>query len=89
MYPLLKQEGWTVIRYVCIYCCIRINTVRYMVINFRGDQIFMDFVRFLIHEVLYAWCLKSIIFTVPGFLSTCSSSFILSTYYVSENEQIY
>ena len=27
----------------------------------------MDFVRFLIHEFLYAWCLKSIIFAVPGF----------------------
>ena len=24
-----------------------------MVVAFRGDQIFMDFVRFLIHEVLY------------------------------------
>ena len=23
-----------------------------MVVNFRGDQIFVDFVRFLIHEVL-------------------------------------
>ena len=29
-----------------------------MVVNFRGDQIFVDFVRFLIHEVLYAWCLR-------------------------------
>ena len=29
-----------------------------MVVDFRVDQIFMDFVRFLIHELLYAWCLK-------------------------------
>ena len=29
-----------------------------MVVNFCGDQIFMDFVRSIIHEVLYAWCLK-------------------------------
>ena len=28
------------------------------VVNFHGDQIFMDFIRFLIHEVLYAWCLR-------------------------------
>ena len=26
-----------------------------MVVSFRGDQIFVDFIRFLIHEVLYAW----------------------------------
>ena len=38
-----------------------------MVVNFHGDQIFMDFVKFLIHEVLYAWCLKSMIFAAPGF----------------------
>ena len=29
-----------------------------MVVNFRGDQIFVDTVRFLIHEVLYARCLR-------------------------------
>ena len=29
-----------------------------MVVNFYGDQIFVDFVRFLIHEVLYAQCLR-------------------------------
>ena len=55
------------VNHICTYCCIRVNTVRYMVVNFCGDQIFIDFVRFLIHEVLYAWCLKGIIFTVPGF----------------------
>ena len=34
---------------VCLYlyCCIRVNTVQYMVVNFCGDQISMDFVRFL------------------------------------------
>ena len=36
-----------------------------MVVNFRRDQIFMDFVRFLIHncEVLYTWCLRYNIFS--------------------------
>ena len=29
-----------------------------MLVNFRGNQIFMGFVEFLIHEVLYAWCFK-------------------------------
>ena len=29
-----------------------------MVVNFCEDLIFMDFVRFLIDEVLYAWCLR-------------------------------
>ena len=32
-----------------------------MVVCFRGDQIFMDFIDFLsmiIYEVLYAWCLR-------------------------------
>ena len=28
-----------------------------MVVNFHGNQIFVDFIRFLIHEVLYTWCL--------------------------------
>ena len=31
-----------------------------MFVNFRGDQIFMDFIEFLsmiVYEVLYAWCL--------------------------------
>ena len=31
-----------------------------MVVNIRGNQIFMDFVRFLIHKVSYAWCLRHI-----------------------------
>ena len=34
-----------------------------MVVNFRGNQIFMDFVRFHIREVLYVWCLKYIFST--------------------------
>ena len=29
-----------------------------MVVNLCGDQIYADFVRFLIHEDLYAWCLR-------------------------------
>ena len=29
-----------------------------MAVNFCGDQIFMDFVWSIIHEVLYAWCLR-------------------------------
>ena len=38
----------------------------HMVFNFHGDQIFMDFVRFLIHdnyEIKYAWCLRYNIFS--------------------------
>ena len=27
-----------------------------MVVNFREDQTYVDFVRFSIHEDLYAWC---------------------------------
>ena len=52
MYPLIKQEaakkvGQLHIRYACIYyCCVRVNTVRYGY-YFRGNQFFMDFVRFL------------------------------------------
>ena len=43
MYPLLKQEAAEKaiqlrIRYVCTYCCVRVNPVRYMVVNFRGYQ---------------------------------------------------
>ena len=33
-----------------------------MAVNFRGDQIFMYFVRLLIHDIN-----KSIIFVAPGF----------------------
>ena len=29
-----------------------------MVVNFHGEQNFMAFVRFLIYEVLYVWCLR-------------------------------
>ena len=36
-----------------------------MVVNFCGDQILVDFVRFLIHEDIYAWC-YGIIFAMPG-----------------------
>ena len=37
-----------------------------MVVNYCGYQIFVDFVRFLIHdnyEVLYTWCLRYNIFS--------------------------
>ena len=41
-----------------------------MVVNFGGKQFFMDFVRFLIHEVLYAWRLRYI----------CSAWFLVYIY---------
>ena len=47
-----------------------------MVVNFRGDQIYVDFVRFLIHEDLYAWCLKHNICSAWFLdirISTCSN----------------
>ena len=63
MYPLFKQEatkkaGHLAIKYV--NCYVRVNAI----IDFRGDQIFVYFIRFLIHEALHAWCL---IFAAPGF----------------------
>ena len=38
--------------------------------TFCGDHIFVDYVRFLMHDnfwSLYAWCLRYNIFVVPGF----------------------
>ena len=68
MYPLFKQEAAkkpASYRYVCTYCCVRVNAVRYIVFkNFCGDQIFLDFIRFLIHEVFHS--VYSIIFAMPG-----------------------
>ena len=29
-----------------------------MVVNLCGDQLYVDFIRFLIREDLYAWCLR-------------------------------
>ena len=43
------KEGWPVIR--CVNCCVGVNAV---VLYGCGDQIYMDFIRFLICEVLYA-----------------------------------
>ena len=38
---------------ICIYYCVRVNTIQYglysMDVNFHKNQVFMDFVRFLIH----------------------------------------
>ena len=48
-----------------------------MVVNFRRDQIFMDFIRFLIddnYEVLYTWSLRYNIFSAKFLdirISTC------------------
>ena len=39
--------------YVCIYRCVRVNTVRYMVINFCGIK--FSWIP-LVHDVLYTWC---------------------------------
>ena len=47
-----------------------------MVVNLCGDQIYVDFIRFLIREYLYAWCLR---------YNVCSTWFLdirVSTYYV-------
>ena len=46
MKELLRRLA--VIRYVCVYYCGKLILYG-MVVNFRGDQIFMDFIRFLIH----------------------------------------
>ena len=45
---------------VFIVLSVTVHTVGYFCL-FRGDQIFMDFVRFLsmiIYEALYTWCLR-------------------------------
>ena len=42
------KEGWPVIR--SVNCCVGVNAVLYGC----GDQIYIDFIRFLICEVLYA-----------------------------------
>ena len=60
-YLIFKQEaakkaGQLAIR--CVNCCIRVKILFCMVVNFRGGQIYIDFVRFLIHEDLYEWCLR-------------------------------
>ena len=47
MYKLFKQEAAKKVKarkYVCVLILYG------MLVNFRGDQIFMDFVRFLIHD---------------------------------------
>ena len=46
-----------------------------MVVNFCGNQIFMDFIRFLINKVSYAWCLRYICsaWFLDIRISTCSS----------------
>ena len=59
MYPLLIQLGtyWSVIIYVCTYCIVTDNTVRYGCLIFVVIKIFMEFLGFLsmiIYEVLYA-----------------------------------
>ena len=47
---------------VCIFVYIIVQELILdgMVVNFCGNQIFMGFIRFLIHKVSYAWCLKYI-----------------------------
>ena len=35
----------------CVCYCIRVNTIHYG-FNFRGDQIFVDFITFLIHDII-------------------------------------
>ena len=43
---------------MCVNCCIRVNTVR-CGFNFCGDQIFLDFVRFLSMKFYkHAACLR-------------------------------
>ena len=43
-----------------------------MVVNFRGDQIFVDFVRFLIHEVLFLLFLVCLLYLHKGTGGGCS-----------------
>ena len=69
MYPLpvFKQEaakkaGQLCCKvYIAYYYCVRVNTYfTIWLLIIHGNQIFMDLVRFLIYEVLYAWYLKYI-----------------------------
>ena len=63
----------------CVNCSVRVHTILYIVIDFRGDQFYVDFVRFLIHEDLYTWCL--------GY-NICSTWFLdirISTGYIPYN----
>ena len=46
---LLRRLASYKVHILCVYYyCVRVNSVG-MVVNFRGNQIFMDFVRFLFH----------------------------------------
>ena len=40
-----------------------------MVVNLCGDQIYMDFVRFLIHEDLYVFCTD--VLTLSAYITGC------------------
>ena len=63
-------KGWPVIRYVCVYYWVRVNIVaRVWLLILHGNQIFIDFVRFLIHDSLliimlgvYSKYLQSLVF---------------------------
>ena len=42
--------------YACVNCWVKLKLILYdMNVNFRGDQIFMDFVRFQFYDVLASY----------------------------------